>query len=87
MAVLQREYVAAEHEQVGETRNAALTDELGLTEYLTERFAVAGTPEECLEKAQSLAAAGVDVLLITAIGPDPDGIIRRFGQEVIARMN
>lgn len=87
VAVLQREYVAAEHEQVGETRNAALTDELGLTDYLTERFAVAGTPEECLDKARAIAAAGVDVLLITAIGPDPDAIIRQFGEAVIARMN
>ena len=85
VAVLQREYVPAEHEQVGGTRNAKLTDELGLTGYLTERFAVAGTPDECLEKARVISRNGVDVLLITAIGPNPDDIIRRFGQEVIAR--
>ena len=85
VAILQREYVAAEHEQVGNTRNAQLTDELGLTSYLTDRFAVAGTPGECLSKVSAIAAHGVDVLLITAIGPRPDEIIRRFGEEVIAR--
>ena len=85
VALLQREYVAAEHEQVGDTRNARLTDELGLTDYLTDRFAVAGTPEECLTKVRAIASHGVDVLLITAIGPRPEEIIRRFGEEIIAR--
>ena len=35
--VLQGEYVPAEHEAVGETRNAALSDELGLTDFLAGR--------------------------------------------------
>ena len=81
---LRREYQASEHEQIGHTRNATLTDELGLTDYFADRFAVAGTPEECRAKARSIFDSGVDVLLITAIGPDPETIIRRFGQEVIA---
>ena len=84
VAILHREYEAAEHEQVGHTRNAALTDELGLTDYFADRFAVAGTPEECRAKARSIFAAGADTLLITAIGPSPATIIRRFGEEVIA---
>ena len=84
VSVLHREYEAAEHEQVGHTRNAALTDELGLTDYFAGRFAVAGTPEECRAKARAIFGAGVDALLITAIGPSPETIIRRFGDEVIA---
>ena len=84
VSILHREYQAAEHEQVGQTRNATLTDELGLTDYFADRFAVAGTPEECRAKAQAIFHAGVDALLITAIGPSPGGIIRRFGEEVIA---
>ena len=84
VSVLHREYEAAEHEQVGHTRNAALTDELGLTDYFAGRFAVAGTPEECRAKARVIFDAGVDALLITAIGPSPETIIRRFGEEVIA---
>ena len=83
IAILQREYVPVEHEQLGRTRNALLSDELGLTDYLADRFAVVGTPEECREKVRSIAAAGVDTLLITAIGPQPSEIIRRFGEEVM----
>ena len=83
IAILQREYVPVEHEQLGRTRNALLSDELGLTDYLADRFAVVGTPEEGQEKVRSIAAAGVDTLLITAIGPQPSEIIRRFGEEVM----
>jgi 5,10-methylenetetrahydromethanopterin reductase len=84
VAVLQREYEPMEHEQLGHTRNATLSDELGLTDFLADRFAVVGTPEECREKVAAIAKAGVDVLLATAIGPKPDVIIERFGREVAA---
>ena len=84
VSVLHREYEAAEHEQVGQTRNATLTDELGLTGYFAERFAIVGTPEECRAKTRAIFESGVDVLLITAIGPSPETILRRFGDEVIA---
>lgn len=83
IAVLRREYVPAQHEQLGQTRNATLSDELDLTDYLAERFAVIGTPEECREKTRAIQQAGIDALLITAIGPRPEEIIRRFGQEVM----
>ena len=86
MLAIQGEYVPAEHEQVGETRNAALSDELGVTDYLADRFAVAGTPAECRAKARQIADAGVATLQITAISHDPAVIIRRFGEEVIARV-
>ena len=86
MLAIQGEYVPAEHEQVGETRNAALSDELGVTDYLADRFAVAGTPAECRAKARQIADAGVATLQITAISHDPAVIIRRFGEEVIAQV-
>ena len=84
VSILHSEYEAAEHEQVGQTRNAVLTDELGLTDYFADRFAIVGTPAECIAKTRAIFDAGVDVLLITAIGPSPESIIRRFGEEVIA---
>ena len=86
MMAIQGEYVPAEHEQVGETRNAAISDEFGVTDYLAERFAVVGTPEECRAKASLIADAGVDVLQIMAVSHEPADIIRRFGEEVIAKM-
>ena len=84
VSILHHQYEAAEHEQVGRTRNATLTDELGLTDYFADRFAIVGTPEECRVKTRAIFDAGVDVLLITAIGPSPETIIRRYGEEVIA---
>ena len=84
VSILHHEYEAAEHEQVGQTRNATLTDELGLTDYFADRFAIVGTPEECRAKTRAIFDAGVDLLLITAIGPSPETIIRRYGEEVIA---
>ena len=83
---LQGEYVTSQHEQLGETRNAALSDELGITDFLADRFAVAGTPNECLEKVRIIRDAGVDNVLILAISSDSDNIIRRFGEEVIAKL-
>ena len=87
MQIIQGEYVPAEHEQVGETRNAALSDELGVTDYLADRFAVVGTPEECRAKVSQIGESGADVLQITAISHDPADIIRRFGEEVIGHLS
>ena len=84
VSILHHEYEAAEHEQIGQTRNATLTDELGLTDYFADRFAIVGTPDECRAKTRAIFDAGVDVLLITAIGPSPETIIRRYGKDVIA---
>jgi len=82
---LVREYQPAQHEQLGATINAQLPDRLGLTEFLADRFAIVGTPKQCQEKVSALLEAGVERFLITAIGPDPDRIIERFGREVIAK--
>lgn len=81
---LLREYVTAQHERAGATRNAALPDELGLTDYLARRFAVVGDPEDCRRDVRALAEQGVDVLFLTAIGPDPKRILHRVCGEVLA---
>ena len=81
---LLREYVTSQHERAGATRNAALPDELGLTDYLARRFAVVGDPESCQRDIRALAERGVDVLFLTAIGPDPERILRRLSGEVLA---
>src|SRR5262245_25007730 len=44
---LQREYDAHQHEIAG-AHNAALTDRWGLTDFLVDRFAIAGTPSQCV---------------------------------------
>jgi len=77
--------MASEHLQPGHTRNAALLDELGLTEFLAERFAVVGTSEECMQKVLAIQQAGVEVLHINPGGPSPEQTIDRFGREIIAK--
>lgn len=79
---LQREYVPSQHEQVGPTRNAELPDELGLTDYLTDRFAVVGTAKKVVSRLQDLAAVGAPQVLLTALTPDPAGFLTTWEQEV-----
>ncbi len=62
------------------TRHPAVASSAIASVYFAERFAVAGTPEECRAKTHAIFEAGVDALLITAIGPSPKTIVRRFGE-------
>lgn len=83
---LQQEYVYPQHEELGATRNAQLTDELGLTEYLAERFTVLGTPEDCVQKLQRLYEAGARQFFITGLMGDPLKFVRTWGEEVMPRL-
>lgn len=86
LEALKRRYVVAEHQQPGRTSNAKLVDELGLAGFLAERFAVAGTPADCLEKLRSIQRAGVNDIVFTSVAPDPERLIRRLGEDVIAHL-
>jgi 5,10-methylenetetrahydromethanopterin reductase len=83
---LQGEYNAHEHEVLGPTGNAALTDRLGLTGYLAERFAIAGTPAECAAQVERAVAAGARQLLLTGIVRDPTRFVERWAGEVVPRL-
>ena len=80
---LQRRYAFHQHEYLGTTVNAALSDELGLTDYLAERFAIVGTPEECAVKIDGLRRKGIDQILLTAIVPDRTRFVRDFADHVM----
>lgn len=75
-------YETRDHEQVGDTGNSRLTDELGLTDYLVSRFAVAGAPETVRARLDDLTATGVHQVLVAGITPDPIGFVRRWGADV-----
>lgn len=66
--------------------NHALTDELGLTDYLVDRFGVVGTPEQCLTKIRALGEVGVHGVIFGAFGRDPLGLVRRFGEDVLPHL-
>ncbi|MFB6311612.1 MAG: LLM class flavin-dependent oxidoreductase [Salinirussus sp.] len=81
---LRERYVSHEHEQPGETVNQRLPDELGLTDYLADRFAVVGTPEDCRSKLADIEAVdGLDGVLLTALSDDEMGLVSRFGRDVL----
>lgn len=83
---LKRRYAAVEHQQPGRTTNSRLLDELGLADFLAERFAVVGTPQDCREKLRNIRDAGVHNVVFTGVAPDVERLIRRMGTEVIAAL-
>jgi hypothetical protein len=67
-------------------KNARLIDELGLTDYLLERFAVAGTPSDIVDRIRSLARLGVKNIWLSSPGDDPSSL-DLMGQEVLPHLN
>ncbi|HKW94378.1 MAG TPA: LLM class flavin-dependent oxidoreductase [Methylomirabilota bacterium] len=78
---LQREYHAHHHEIPG-APNASLPDRWGLTEFLVDRFAIAGTPADCAAQISRAMAAGARQFMITGFVPDPRAFVRRWAREV-----
>jgi alkanesulfonate monooxygenase SsuD/methylene tetrahydromethanopterin reductase-like flavin-dependent oxidoreductase (luciferase family) len=78
---LQREYDAHQHEIAG-AHNAALTDRWGLTEFLVDRFAIAGTPSECVAQIRRAMGAGARQFIVTSFVPDPAAFMRRWARQV-----
>jgi alkanesulfonate monooxygenase SsuD/methylene tetrahydromethanopterin reductase-like flavin-dependent oxidoreductase (luciferase family) len=66
-------------------KNARLIDDLGLTDYLLDRFAVAGTPSDIVDRIQSLARLGLKNLWLSSPGEDPSSL-DLMGQEVLPRL-
>jgi hypothetical protein len=78
---LQREYNAHHHEIAG-AGNAGLTDRWGLTDFLVDRFAIAGPPKDCVAQLRRATAAGARQFIITSFVPDPRAFMRRWAQEI-----
>ena len=78
---LQREYNSHHHEIAG-AGNAVLTDRWGLTDFLGDRFAIAGTPGECVAQIRRAMAAGAHQFITTSFVPDPRVFMRRWRTEV-----
>ena len=67
--------------------DAALVDELGLFDYLASRFAIYGTPEQCLEQLMVAREAGLRRVMFTvSVASDPAGTVELFGEKVLPRI-
>lgn len=61
-----------------------LITELGLRDYLAERYGIVGTPEDCIEKITRIKDSGlVDGMMISAPIGRKGTVIERFGKEVL----
>ena len=83
---LKAAYRPHEHELLGAERfHARMVDELGLKDYLAERFAIAGTPQDCIEQVERAAEAGVKKIFLGPLTGDPAQVLQTFAQEIMPR--
>ncbi len=83
---LQREYDAHHHEIAG-AGNAGLIERWGLTEFLLDRFAIAGTPGDCVAQIRRAMTAGAHQFVITGFVPDPRAFMHRWMRDIAAAVN
>jgi len=53
---------------------------------LVDKFAIAGRPDECLDRVRALAASGIDELNIVLMSPTPDRLLRTFASRIMERL-
>ena len=82
---VQQGYKPSHHEDLGESPNAALLKDPELLSYMTGRFAVVGSAEECAAQIQSIRSAGFHQLLFTGFVEDRAGLIKTLGESVFPR--
>ena len=80
-----QEYDYSQH-GVKTGKNAQLVNQLGLTEYFLDRFAVAGTPADIVERIRNLARLGLKNLWLSSPGDDPASL-DLMGKEVLPHLN
>lgn len=56
-----------------------------VTDYLLDRFTIAGTPQECIDKVKRLEADGIKRILITPPNAIYDQVMDAWGKRVIAK--
>ncbi len=75
--------VVAHADPSGAADNGRLARDLGLLDYLAERFAIIGPLAFVKDRFRDLASAGVRSFTVVTRGPDADEQLRRVGKEVI----
>lgn len=80
-----QEYDYSQH-GVKTGKNAQLVDQLGLTEYFLDRFAVAGSPTDIVERIRALARLGLNNFWFSSPGDDPSAL-DLMGTKVLPRIN
>jgi 5,10-methylenetetrahydromethanopterin reductase len=64
--------------------DAKLVDELGLFDYLAKRFAIFGTPDQCLRQLLAARDAGLKRVMFTvSVASDPARTVELFGERML----
>ncbi|GAB6862926.1 LLM class flavin-dependent oxidoreductase [Haloplanus litoreus] len=80
-------YDPNEHEETGETTNKRIVEELGLTDYLADRYAIVGTVDDCVEKIRTIEATGaVDGIVMPLHREEDRDLLTRLGRDVLPRV-
>ena len=82
---VQQGYKPSHHEDLGESPNAQLMQDPELLAYMVDRFAVLGTPEECVAQIQRIREAGIHQILFTGFVDDRPELIENLGRHVFPR--
>ena len=77
MATLAERYVFGEHARPG-SANCRLITELGLVDYLADRFAIVGTPADCVKKLERTIEAGARQFWMSIHFDDKFRLLRDF---------
>ena len=57
-----------------------------VTDRLVDKFALAGRPEECLERVRAVIKTGVDELNLTFMHPDTENLLRTFVRGIMEKL-
>jgi alkanesulfonate monooxygenase SsuD/methylene tetrahydromethanopterin reductase-like flavin-dependent oxidoreductase (luciferase family) len=80
--ILGERYNSGHHDKP-EGNNGQLIKDLGLLDYLADRFAVAGTPQDCISKLQAAIDAGARQFWMSFHFKDKARFMRDWAREVI----
>jgi hypothetical protein len=61
--------------------------ESGLESYLADRYAIVGTPEDCLATIQRMRSQGVNKIWLNVHFDDKLAFIKRWGSDVLAKLS
>ena len=57
-----------------------------VTDSLVDKFALAGRPEECLERIRAVIKTGVDELNLTFMHPDTENLLLTFVRGIMEKL-
>lgn len=83
---VRRRYRPVEHGAFGDTHNANLTDQLGVTEFLAHRFALVGSPATVRDRLREVRELGADRLWLALRVPDKQRVLRLWRDEVLPHL-